>query len=157
MFISEFSLIIFLNDMGTKSFKPQFISQNGVSTDPPALIELSRVPHAGLPIHNLEALHSPPPPSLGISFASYFWLVGYCFLQSKPPLFWHPRKLGLNGEQIDASNLMRPEASRSACGAQSVLRCKQTVSTICHRLCRLHPFGELHGKSTIRDVYPGIL
>lgn len=151
----NFSLIIFLNDTETKSFKSQFISQNCISMDPSTAADLSLGWRAGLPIHNLEVLQFPLQP--GILFASGFCLLGYCFLQSKPPLLWHPRPLGLNGEQIRCLQSDGPEASSSACRAQSVLWYKPTVSTICHHLCCLYPFEELHGKSTMRDVYPGTL
>lgn len=100
----NFSLIIFLNDMETKSFKSRFISQTCISMDPSTLIELSLVPRAGLPIHNLKVLQSPP---LTWHLA-YFWFLTTWLLfpsvKAAAPLASH--MLGFNGKQIDASNLM---------------------------------------------------
>lgn len=59
MFISEFSCIIFLSDMETKSFKSQFIWQKCISLCPSTHIELLLL-HAGLPVHNFKALPSSP-------------------------------------------------------------------------------------------------
>lgn len=151
----NFFLIIFFNDTETKSFKSQFISQICISTGPSTVADLSLGWCAGLLIRNLEVLHFPLPP--GIFFFFWFLTTWLLFLQSKPPLLWHPRLLSLNGEQIRCLQSDGLEASSFACWAQSVLWCKQTVSTICHPLCCLYPFEELHGKSTMRDVYPGTL